>query len=147
KYFAFSWPETRKLPTYSSLKLGMTGLPVRKAIAELHKCRYCPPQKNEALKILILGGSQGAQVFNALIPEAISLLPNNLQRRLEIVHQCRQETLSSDKVAYQKTAVNFDLQPFFSDIPKLLLTVNFVISRSGASTLGEVATAGLPAIF
>jgi UDP-N-acetylglucosamine--N-acetylmuramyl-(pentapeptide) pyrophosphoryl-undecaprenol N-acetylglucosamine transferase len=147
KYFAFSWPETWKLPAYSSLNMEMTGLPVRKAIAELHKHRYCPLQKNETLKILILGGSQGAQVFNALIPEAISLLPKNLQHRLEIFHQCRQETLLSVRAAYQKTDVNFDLQPFYGNIPKLLLTVNFVISRSGASTLGEIATAGLPAIF
>ncbi|AIL12697.1 hypothetical protein IM40_02850 [Candidatus Paracaedimonas acanthamoebae] len=147
KCLAFSWPETKNLPSYSSLKLLMTGLPVRRTIAELHKRRYHPPQKNETLKVLILGGSQGAQVFNTLIPETISLLSKNFQRRLEIFHQCRQEMLPAVKLAYQKTNVSVDLQSFFRDIPELLSTVNFVISRSGASTLGEVATAGLPAIF
>ena len=147
KCFAFSWPETKNLPSYPSLKFCMTGLPVRRAIVELHKRRYYSPQKNEALKILILGGSQGAQVFNALIPETISLLPKDLQCRLEIFHQCRQETLPSVKSAYQKTGVTVHLQSFFKDIPQLLSTINFVISRSGASTLGEVATSGIPALF
>lgn len=145
KCLAFSWPDTKNLP--SSLKLCLTGLPVRSSIARLHQRRYCPPQRDEALKILILGGSQGAQVFNVLIPETIKLLPTNLQCRLKIFHQCRQETLPSVKAAYQETSVNVDLQPFFKDIPELLSTVDFVISRSGASTLGEVATAGIPALF
>lgn len=147
KYLAFSWPETKNLPSYSSLKLVMTGLPVRRPIAELYSRRYHPPQKDGMLKVLILGGSQGTQVFNAFIPETISLLPENLQRRLEIFHQCRQEILPSVALAYEKTSVKINLQSFFTDIPKLLSTVDFVISRSGASTLGEVATGGLPAIF
>lgn len=148
KALALSWPETKNLPSsFSGLKRCLTGLPVRRAIADLHNHRYRPVQGNEILKILILGGSQGTQVFNTLIPETINLLAKNFQRRLHVFHQCRQEILPSVKLAYQKTKANVELQPFFNDIPGLLLKVNFVISRSGASTLGEVATAGIPAIF
>ncbi len=147
KCLAYSWPETKNLPSHSSLKLKMTGLPVRKMIGRLHEHRYNVSRKDETFKILILGGSQGAQVFNALIPQAISLLPETLQRRLEIFHQCREEEIASVKAAYKKTPVVVELRPFFNDIPTLLSTMNFMISRSGASTLGEVATSGLPAVL
>lgn len=148
KVLALSWPETKNLPPASSSLIHcLTGLPVRRKIGDLHTHRYRSAQENEVLKVLILGGSQGTQIFNTLIPEAINLLADNLQRRLHIFHQCRQEIRSAVESAYQKTKANVELQPFFPNIPELLLRMNFVISRSGASTLGEIATAGVPAIF
>ena len=123
----------------------VTGNPVRPGIAALADASY-PPIGDE-LRILVVGGSQGARVFSSLIPEAVALLPADLQRRLRIAQQARPEDLETARANYTKTAANVELAPFFGDMPDRLRVTHLVISRSGASTVAELTAAGRPAIL
>jgi UDP-N-acetylglucosamine--N-acetylmuramyl-(pentapeptide) pyrophosphoryl-undecaprenol N-acetylglucosamine transferase len=123
----------------------VTGNPVRPAIAALADAAY--PALDDELRILVVGGSQGARVFSRLIPEAVALLPVDLQRRLTIAQQARVEDLETARANYTKASAKVELAPFFGDMPDRLRVAHLVISRSGASTVAELAAAGRPAIL
>ncbi len=123
----------------------VTGNPVRPGIAALADATY--PTITDELRILVVGGSQGARVFSRLIPEAIALLPVDLQRRLTIAQQARAEDLEAAQVNYTRASAKVELAPFFGDMPDRLRVAHLVISRSGASTVAELAAAGRPAIL
>jgi UDP-N-acetylglucosamine--N-acetylmuramyl-(pentapeptide) pyrophosphoryl-undecaprenol N-acetylglucosamine transferase len=126
-----------------------TGNPVRPEIAALRAQPWLPPsaKSNESLELLVLGGSQGAQVFSHLIPAALSYLPSSMRSRLVINQQCRSEDLAMVRVAYKNIGVNCELSDFFHDIAARLGRAHLVISRAGASTIAELAAAGRPAIL
>ncbi|NJO55088.1 MAG: hypothetical protein HC834_00645 [Rhodospirillales bacterium] len=97
--------------------------------------------------MLVLGGSQGAQVFSTVVPEAIGLLPEQMRIRLRISQQCRPELLDVTSTLYRELGVDAELSSFFDDIPDRLLAAHLVIARAGASTVAELATTGRPAIL
>lgn len=123
----------------------LTGNPVRPGIAALADATY--PAIADEIRILVVGGSQGARVFSRLIPEAVALLPADMQRRLRIAQQARAEDLETAKANYAKLAANVELAPFFTDMPERLRVAHLVICRSGASTVAELTAAGRPAIL
>jgi UDP-N-acetylglucosamine--N-acetylmuramyl-(pentapeptide) pyrophosphoryl-undecaprenol N-acetylglucosamine transferase len=125
----------------------LTGNPVRPGIAVLADQPYTPPSPGGAIQILVVGGSQGARVFSRLIPEAVALLPAELQRRLRIAQQARAEDLETARANYAPLAATVELAPFFGDMPERLRAAHLVICRSGASTVAELTAAGRPAIL
>ncbi|HIJ63704.1 MAG TPA: undecaprenyldiphospho-muramoylpentapeptide beta-N-acetylglucosaminyltransferase, partial [Rhodospirillaceae bacterium] len=128
-------------------KVVRTGMPVRPAIALLRGNPYPPPAADGPLRLLVLGGSQGARVFSEVVPAALARLPETLRRRLEVSQQCRPEDLDAVRRAYQDTGVRAELQSFFQDVPERLAAAHLVITRSGASTVAEVTALGRPAIL
>jgi UDP-N-acetylglucosamine--N-acetylmuramyl-(pentapeptide) pyrophosphoryl-undecaprenol N-acetylglucosamine transferase len=125
----------------------LTGNPVRPGIAVLADQPYAAPPSGSAIQILVVGGSQGARVFSRLIPEAVALLPAELQRRLRIAQQARAEDLETARANYAPLAAAVELAPFFGDMPERLRAAHLVICRSGASTVAELTAAGRPAIL
>ena len=125
----------------------LTGNPVRPGIAVLADQPYAAPSTGGAIQILVVGGSQGARVFSRLIPEAIALLPAELQRRLRIAQQARAEDLETARANYAPLVATVELAPFFGDMPERLRAAHLVICRSGASTVAELTAAGRPAIL
>jgi UDP-N-acetylglucosamine--N-acetylmuramyl-(pentapeptide) pyrophosphoryl-undecaprenol N-acetylglucosamine transferase len=123
----------------------VTGNPVRPGIAALAEAAY--PAVIDELRMLVVGGSQGARVFSRLIPEAVALLPAGLQRRLTIAQQARPEDLEMAKANYAKASAKVELAPFFGDMPERLRVAHLVVSRSGASTVAELTAAGRPAVL
>jgi UDP-N-acetylglucosamine--N-acetylmuramyl-(pentapeptide) pyrophosphoryl-undecaprenol N-acetylglucosamine transferase len=123
----------------------VTGNPVRPGIAALADATY--PALADELRILVVGGSQGARVFSRLIPEAVALLSADLQRRLTIAQQARAEDLETARANYTKASAKIELAPFFGDMPDRLRVAHLVISRSGASTVAELTATGRPAIL
>jgi len=128
-------------------KTHYTGMPVRPAIAAARTDHYPVPTATGPLKVLILGGSQGAQVFSDILPEAFAKLPAEIRTRLQITQQCRPEVLDATREAYMRNNLNATLDSFFSDVPALLKDCHLLIARSGASTVAEVTTIGRPAIL
>ena len=107
-----------------------------------------PDRKKESLDIFIFGGSQGADLFGQVVPKAIAILPEELQYRINIVHQARLEITDDVRQAYGQTQCQLTLlQPFFADMPDQLAKADIVICRAGAMTVTEVAIAGRVAIF
>ena len=106
----------------------------------------CPPPPSR-FELLIFGGSQGARVMADIAPAAIERLEPALQLRLRIVQQAREEDLERVRKAYARLQVEADIAPFFADMPARMAASHLVVSRSGASTVAELAAIGRPAIL
>ncbi|MBW8310298.1 MAG: undecaprenyldiphospho-muramoylpentapeptide beta-N-acetylglucosaminyltransferase [Candidatus Paracaedibacteraceae bacterium] len=125
-------------------KTVFVGNPVRQVIVEAHK----KTSSSEKIHLFVFGGSQGADLFGRVVPDAIALLPTTMQERLLIVHQGRDEIRDSILTAYDRTKVRVEsLQPFFSDMPNRLAEADLIICRAGAMTVTEISVVGGTAIF
>jgi UDP-N-acetylglucosamine--N-acetylmuramyl-(pentapeptide) pyrophosphoryl-undecaprenol N-acetylglucosamine transferase len=142
-----SFPEVIGLKKENQNKVKLLGNPVRPSITSLREMPYPDLHENGTLKILVLGGSQGASVFSRIVPEAMAMLPAALRSKIRIDQQCRADDLEETRAAYAKIGVSADLASFFMDVPLRLASTHLVITRSGASTLSEVTVAGRPAIM
>lgn len=124
-----------------------TGNPVRPAVIEASAAAYEPASAEDPFRLLVFGGSQGAQFFSQAIPEAVRLLPETLRGRLRIVQQARAEDEAAVRAAYADMKVEAEVAPFFTDLARRMAEAHLVISRSGASTVSEIAVIGRPAIL
>ncbi len=123
-----------------------TGNPLRKEVLTRLGGSYKSPHQ-ERLSVLIIGGSQGARIFDETIPQAVSRLPKDLLKRLRIYQQVREENLQGVDNEYRKLGIDYIAKPFFEDIPELLANSQLVIARSGASSIAEITAMGLPSIL
>jgi len=118
--------------------VAQTGMPVRPAIVASKDAAYPEIGETGPLRLLVLGGSQGARILSEVVPAALARLPDSLRHRIEISQQCRPEDLEAVRAAYEGTGIKADLQSFFQDVPDRLAAAHLVIARSGASTVGEL---------
>ncbi len=130
-----------------SSKTVTTGNPVRPPVLAAAKTPYEPAGTGARFRLLVFGGSQGAQFFSQAIPAAVGLLPAEARARLLITQQARKEDEAAAREAYAKLGVPADVAPFFTDMPARMADAHFVISRSGASTVSEIAAIGRPAML
>ncbi len=128
-------------------KTRMTGNPVRPEIQSVGQQAYHGPRAGEAIHLLVVGGSQGAKVFNSAVPAAVARLPEALRARLRIAQQVPGGALDRVHAAYRDCGVEADLAGFFDDMPARLGRAHLVICRAGASTVAELASAHRPAIL
>lgn len=147
KRIALSHAEVGNLRAALKARTVLTGNPVRPAIAALANTAYARPALGEPLRLLVIGGSQGANVFARVVPAAVAALPHEARRRLAIVQQCRPEDLENVRAQYREARVEAELAPFFADMPERLAGAHLVIARAGASTVAEIALAGRPAVL
>ena len=126
----------------------LTGNPVRAAFSAIRDRDYPAIGPNgEGVKILVMGGSQGATVLSEVIPRALLEMPETLRRRFAITQQCRPEDIDTVSRIYAEAGVSADLATFFDDVPDRMVAAHIVITRAGASTVAELAEAGRPAIL
>lgn len=128
-------------------KVAQTGMPVRAAIAALRDTPYPALAEGQPIRLLVLGGSQGARVLSEVIPAALAALPEGLRARLSVAQQCRPEDLDMVRAAYARTGIDATLDSFFADVPERMSAAHLVIARSGASTVAELTALGRPAIL
>jgi UDP-N-acetylglucosamine--N-acetylmuramyl-(pentapeptide) pyrophosphoryl-undecaprenol N-acetylglucosamine transferase len=124
-----------------------TGNPIRPAVLEAAEQAYVPLQADGKLRLLAVGGSQGARVMSDVVPPAIELLPPELRARIVVTQQARGEDLERVRAHYGRLNVEFEAEPFFKDLPHRLAQAHLVVSRSGASTVAELAVIGRPSIL
>lgn len=129
-------------------KVQTTGNPVRKEITEIlnPSWRYQEREKaGEPLRILIVGGSLGAQALNERVPEALK----QLNVPLNVYHQCGQNHAETTLARYdgKPDQLNVDVQPFIENMAEAYSKADLIICRAGALTVTEIATAGVAAIF
>jgi len=141
---AASFPLVRFAPKDPARSV-FTGNPVRPEAAALAGAPYEAPSGESTIYLLVFGGSQGARALSELVPAAVAKLPQALRARLAIVQQCRPEDIDMVRAAY--AGANVELASFFSDLPRRMARAHLVISRSGASTVSELAVIGRPAIL
>ncbi|MGJ0489684.1 undecaprenyldiphospho-muramoylpentapeptide beta-N-acetylglucosaminyltransferase [Methylobacter sp.] len=99
-------------------------------------------QDKQAVRILVVGGSQGAQVLNEIVPEAVRQLQN-----VWVKHQTGTAMCEQVKSRYKDLGVNADVSAFIDDMVLAYQWADMVICRAGAMTVSEVAALGVPAIF
>ena len=128
-----------------ALKATLTGNPLRAAVIAAAATPYAAAE--DALRVLIFGGSQGARVMADIVPAAIRRLDPALRARLSIVQQARDEDVQRVREAYAAAAVAAEVAPFFTDLPARMAASQLVIGRAGASTVAELAGIGRPSIL
>ena len=129
---------------FRNQKARYTGMPVRPIVEMKSNQQYSIFGVNPILKILVIGGSQGASVFSKIIPEALKKLDYGIRSRIQITQQCRFEDLNFVRVQYSSLGVKADLSVFFEDISKKMSDCHLLISRAGASTIAEATVMGRP---
>lgn len=97
------------------------------------------------LKILVIGGSLGAKFLNEIIPQTINLLSKN--NRPYVTHQSGNDQFDELQENYNKLHIQAELKPFIENTAIAFADADLVICRSGASTVTELASIGVAAIF
>ena len=121
------------------------GNPVRESIA-----RLAPPAERFAgrsgpLKLLVLGGSLGAQALNEVVPQSLALVPED--QRPQVTHQAGAKHLDSLRRNYAKAGVRAQALAFIDDMAAQYAEADLVICRAGALTVSELAAAGVASVL
>ena len=130
---------------FNQNKVVYTGNPVRTDILELARQK----RKTEAKKktILVLGGSQGAQAINEMVPKALGSIESMLKNELRIIHQTGEKDVEGVRRAYETQNIEAKVEPFFRNMPSVYKEADLVVSRAGATTLAEISVLGKPALL
>ncbi|MCC5981254.1 MAG: undecaprenyldiphospho-muramoylpentapeptide beta-N-acetylglucosaminyltransferase [Oceanicaulis sp.] len=125
----------------------VTGNPVRAAVLAGGIQAYEPPAADGPVRLLVIGGSLGARILSDGVPRAVAALPEALRNRLEVTQQARAEQIEAARTLYADAGVKAHCEPFFEDMGPLYRQAHLVISRSGASSVSEIAALGRPALL
>lgn len=128
-------------------KATTVGTPMRPGVLAAAAVPYDPLQPGGPLRLLVVGGSQGARVMSDIVPPAIERLEPALWSRIVLTQQVREEDMARVRAVYDRLKVNAELAPFFTDLPARLAQSHLVVSRSGAGTVAELAAIGRPSVL
>lgn len=144
--FAMRWVKTlmTSFPTVSGIpnattRVVYTGLPVRRDFIAMSNA----PLPGES-RLLITGGSLGAQILDEVVPTAIASMKN---KKIFITHQTRPENVERLQRFYAENKIRANVLSFIHDMAGAIAGADLVIGRSGASTVIELQTIGRPAIL
>jgi UDP-N-acetylglucosamine--N-acetylmuramyl-(pentapeptide) pyrophosphoryl-undecaprenol N-acetylglucosamine transferase len=126
----------------ASAKRRTTGNPVRE---ELFLETPRDSLRDRRPRLLILGGSLGAEPLNKLLPAALALLPGEL--RPQVFHQAGKQHDGITGERYRAAGVEAQVAPFIKDMARAYAWADLVVCRAGALTVSELAAAGLPALL
>lgn len=124
---------------------GLVGNPVRAEIAAMPTPQERFAHRSGSLKLLIVGGSLGAKVFNERLPEILAAVSET--QRPEIIHQCGKDNSDTVKKRYDELGINAQCVDFIDDMLSAYANADFIICRAGALTIAELAAAGLGGIL
>jgi UDP-N-acetylglucosamine--N-acetylmuramyl-(pentapeptide) pyrophosphoryl-undecaprenol N-acetylglucosamine transferase len=97
------------------------------------------------LRLLVVGGSLGAQALNRIVPQALALIPE--EQRPTVVHQSGARQIDELRENYRAAGVQAELTPFINDTASAFAEADLVVCRAGASTVTEIAAVGAAALF
>ncbi|MDO5012081.1 MAG: UDP-N-acetylglucosamine--N-acetylmuramyl-(pentapeptide) pyrophosphoryl-undecaprenol N-acetylglucosamine transferase [Pseudomonadota bacterium] len=134
-----SFPTVSGIPAGTSARVVYTGLPVRREFLAL---AGSPIPKQG--KLLVTGGSLGAQILDDVVPVAIAAMKN---KKIFVTHQTRPENVARLQKFYAENKIHANVLSFIHDMAATIADADLVIGRSGASTVIELETIGRGAIF
>ncbi len=137
-----TWPTT--LP--AGVQGIHTGNPVRAAVMAREGAAYIMPG-DYPMSLVVIGGSQGARILSDVVPEAVARLPEELRRNIRVAQQARAEDLDRVTAFYAERGIKAEVATFFDDIPRRFSEAQLIISRSGASSVADIAVIGRPSIL
>ncbi len=121
------------------------GNPVRHEIAVLPAPTFRYGERQGKLRLLVIGGSLGAQALNETVPQALALL--SADERPEVVHQAGEKHIDALRAAYAAAGVDANAVAFIEDMAGAYAWADVVICRAGALTIAELAAAGVASIL
>ena len=133
-----SFPDVSGMPAVQT-RVVYTGLPVRREITAASGS----PLPN-ASRLLVTGGSLGAQILDDVVPVAVAALKN---KKIFVTHQTRPENVARLQKFYADNKIRANVLSFIHNMSDAIVNSDLVIGRSGASTVIELQTIGRPAIF
>lgn len=104
-----------------------------------------PMAHSGPLRLLVVGGSLGAQALNERVPQALALLPAD--QRPQVVHQSGRQHLDALRANYAAAGVEAEVRDYIEDMAAAYRDCDFAICRAGAMTVAELACAGVPAVL
>ncbi|HEY9119222.1 MAG TPA: undecaprenyldiphospho-muramoylpentapeptide beta-N-acetylglucosaminyltransferase [Marinobacter sp.] len=122
-----------------------TGNPVRQDLAALQEPERRMAGRAGALRLLVVGGSLGAQVFNRTLPAALAKMPES--ERPTVRHQCGEKNADEAREAYEEHGVEASVEPFIKDMAEAYGWADVVLCRAGALTVSELCVAGIGAVL
>jgi UDP-N-acetylglucosamine--N-acetylmuramyl-(pentapeptide) pyrophosphoryl-undecaprenol N-acetylglucosamine transferase len=144
---ATAYPGVGRLSARYEFKTQLVGNPVRDEVLALREQPYPELTVDGVFRVLVTGGSQGATILSAVVPEGLGLLPEHFRRRLQVTQQCRAEDIEEVRARYAALGIPAELATYIPDMPDKLAWAHLVIARAGASTIAELTCAGRPAIL
>ena len=121
------------------------GNPVRRELSSLAEPMQRFANRTDAMRVLIIGGSQGARHLNAVVPQALALLRPH--ERPQVVHQAGERHYAETQSRYRELHVNGDVRDFIDDIAAMYEWADLIVCRAGALTVSELAAVGLGALL
>lgn len=121
------------------------GNPVREDITMLPPPETRMAGRSGPLRVLVLGGSQGARILNTMVPLAIAALADD--ERPDVRHQCGERLHGEAVASWRAAGVDVTPEPFIDDMAAAYAWADLVICRAGALTIAELAAAGVGAIL
>lgn len=133
------FPETQR--AFAPDRVRWTGVPLRERFEPMSY-----PEVSSTLRLLVVGGSQGALALNEVVPRALSLCQPNM--RFQVVHQAGRDKDEAVRKLYQELGIdNVTVHAFIDDVASALGEAELVIERAGASSLAELCAVGRPALL
>ncbi len=136
---------TKILSKMTNKKIHFYGNPVREKILYYKNSKKVINTRN--ITLLVFGGSQGASFLSSIIPNVINELPEEIIKNINIIQQARKEDIGKLENFYSDNNLRYQVKEFFYNFPEIINDSDLVISRSGASTISEMAIMGKACIF
>ena len=131
--------------TFHTVREEVVGNPVRAEISAIAPPDQRFADRAGALRLLVLGGSQGARALNAAVPKAIAALRGTVA--FDVRHQCGEKMRADAEQAYADAGVAASVEPFITDMAAAYAWADIVVCRAGALTLAELCAVGVPSLL
>ena len=129
----------------SEVHARVIGNPVRRDISALAPPAVRFAGRSGPIRILVIGGSQGAARLNAVVPCALQRLAGG--RSFDVRHQAGERWIEAGRASYAQAGVRADVRPFIEDMSEAYGWADLVICRAGALTVSELAAVGVGAVL
>ena len=141
---AFQGPKDKPIPC-GKVALECCGNPVRADIAALPEPATRLQRRSGKLRVLVVGGSLGAQALNEAVPQALRIMVE--ASRPEVVHQAGAKHIEQLQANYAAAQVDAEVLAFIDDMAQRYAWCDVVICRAGALTIAELAAAGVASVL
>jgi len=132
-------------PAAFGSKAVLVGNPVREVIAQIAPPETRLKTRTGALRLLVVGGSLGAQALNDVLPKALAEI--QMDSRPQVVHQAGEKHIATLQANYQAAGVQAEAIAFIDDMAAMYAWADIVICRAGALTIAELSAAGVASVL
>jgi len=132
-------------PAAFGTKATLVGNPVRKEITQVASPESRMQTRSGPLRLLVVGGSLGAQALNQVLPTALATIA--MAQRPQVVHQAGEKHITALKAHYEQAGVKAEALAYIEDMAAMYSWADIVICRAGALTIAELSAAGLASVL